>query len=95
MRVPFEYLNSTFETEGLAYGDQYVLLSVRLYTKLPLAEFIIQNRYTAFGSSTIQYINESSEYFTIPFGSTDTFYVLDPWGGVVGIQLHVFSRDRR
>ena len=38
MRVPFEYLNSTFETEGLAYGDQYVLLSVRLYTKLPLAD---------------------------------------------------------
>lgn len=50
-----------------------------------LSEFIIQDRYTGFGSSTIQYINESSEYFTIPFGSTDTFYVLDPWGGVVGI----------
>ena len=47
-----------------------------------LSEFIIQDRYTAFGSSTIQYINESSEYFTIPFGSTDIFYVLDPWGGV-------------
>lgn len=50
-----------------------------------LSEFIIQDRYTLFGSSTIHYVNESSEYFMVPFGSTDQFYILDPWDGIVGV----------
>ena len=50
-----------------------------------LSEFIIQDRYTLYASTAINYLNESSEYFIVPFGSTDTFYILDPWNGVVGV----------
>lgn len=54
-----------------------------------LSEFIIQDRYTPFGTSGLQYLNESSEYFMVPFGSVDRFYILDPWNAVVGISSSV------
>ena len=38
INVPFKYLNRTFDNGGFAYGDQYLLLSVKLYTKVPLAD---------------------------------------------------------